>query len=76
MSRLCVCREYEDMFTEGFKYVESLDTHDKKVRVDAIEEVKAEYKRMFNCGYTDCVTCDAYCNARKFMDRLEELKEK
>lgn len=44
-------------------------------RIDAIEEVKIEYKRMFNCGYTDCVTCDNYCNARKFMDKMEQIKE-
>lgn len=46
-----------------------------EIRSDAIDEVKAEYKRMFNCGYTDCVTCDVHCNARKFMDKLEQLKE-
>lgn len=40
MNRLCVCREYEGMFTEGFKYVESLEKHDAKVRADAIEEFK------------------------------------
>ena len=36
--RICVCKEYEDMFTEGFEYVESLEEHDMKVRADAIDE--------------------------------------
>lgn len=39
MGRLCVCREYEDMFTEGYKYIESLEEHDTKVRADAIDEL-------------------------------------
>lgn len=57
------------------KYVEMVNRRNAKIRADAIDEVKIEYKRMFNCGYADCVTCDAYCNARKFMDKLEQMKE-
>lgn len=53
-----------------------VDAAERKGRTDATEEVKIEYKRMFNCGYTDCVSCDLFCNGRNFMDALEKLKEK
>lgn len=41
MSKLCICKEYEGMFTEGFKYVESLEKHDERIRAKAEAEHKA-----------------------------------
>lgn len=72
MSRLCVCREYEDMFTEGYRYVESLEEHDAKVRADAIDECIAEINKQFKDGYGFGVTVYPHtiCNI------LEMLKEK
>lgn len=62
-------------FEECFRYEDCCKDAYEQGRIDVIDEIKIEYKRMFNCGYTDCVTCDAYCNARKFMDKLEQMKE-
>lgn len=52
-----------------------LTEHDTIIREDVIEEVKSLYKRQLCCGYTDCVSCDLFCNGRNFMDALERLKE-
>lgn len=53
MSRLCICREYEDMFTEGFKYVESLEKHDEQIRADerinAVQFIVDEFNRRTVC---------------------------
>lgn len=38
MSKLCIFEEYENTFTKGFRYVESLEEHDKQIRAEAIDE--------------------------------------
>lgn len=39
MSNLYVCKEYEDMYSEGFKIVRTIEEHNKIIYNQALEDI-------------------------------------
>lgn len=51
MSNLYVCKEYENMFSEGFKIVKPLEEHNKIIYNQALEDFKSEWIKRINEVY-------------------------